>query len=175
MLFPCDNKFSEIRFSRSVPPALRDHINQQSPSPRLRRVAQDACYCFLLFFGAPNRITDDACKTRDILPTDGWLRVGRGCDQRSSGGCSAGWNTCRRRRIVWQGTLQKGSNDGAVSGIDIHRTSTQRVWKVIGGGIISCVVRKQIQQSSAAATGCTEIQGITAYRVIRVTKLSDIL
>ena len=52
---------------------------------------------------------------------------------------------------------------------------TQRVWKVINGRVIGCVVRKEIQQRSLAAAGCTEIQRVTSYRVIRIAKFADIL
>src|SRR5436190_23049063 len=50
MLLPCYVEPSEICFSRGVFSALSDHIDQQSPRPRLRCVAQGACYCFSCFF-----------------------------------------------------------------------------------------------------------------------------
>ena len=70
MLFPSHIEPSEICFSRGVFSTLSDHINQQSPRPRLRRVAEGARDCFLWFLGAANRITDGGCKTGDILPTN---------------------------------------------------------------------------------------------------------
>ena len=86
MLLPCYVEPSEICFSRRVFSALSDHVDQQSPSPRLRRVAQGPCYCFSCFFVACEwRIGNCRGKSCDILPIHGWLCASRGCNRRSSG------------------------------------------------------------------------------------------
>src|SRR3954447_5611434 len=115
MLFPFDNKVSEIRFSRSVPPALRKHINQQSPSSGLCRVAEGPGYCFLWFLGAADGSTNSSCEAGKILPTNGlativtsWLRASRIRDQRGSWSRRARRNTSSWRWPNWQRPSQNG-------------------------------------------------------------------
>ena len=182
MLLPCYVEPSEICFSRGVFSALSDHIDQQSPRPRLRCVAQGACYCFLRLLGTADRSTNGGCEAGKILPTNGlaaiitsWLCTSRIRNQRGSGGRRAGGNTSSRWWPNWQCPSQKSSYDCTVSGVDVHGPGAQRVWKAVSSSIVSSVVRKEIQQSSLAAARCTEIQRVTSYWVIRVAKLSHIL
>src|SRR6266699_3183189 len=158
MLFAFDDEACKSVSIRRIPPTLSDHVDQQSPSSCLCSVAKSTCYRFLLLLSTANRSTDGLYKPRYIPPTNGWLGGSRVRNQGSSGGRSAGGNTWRCWRLVWQSSLQKRSNDPLISSVDVHRHGAQRVWKVISSGVISCVVRKEIQESSVAATGCIEIQ-----------------
>ena len=161
MLLPLHNKFVRLANAsriRRIASSLRNYIDQESPSSCLRRVAQGACDRFLRLLGTADRSTNGGCKAGKILPTNGlaaiitsWLRTSRIRNQRGSGGRRAGGNTSSWWWPNWQRPSQKGSDDCTVPSVDIYRAGTQRVWKAVSSRVISCVVRKEIQQGSLAA------------------------
>ena len=50
---------------------LRDDVNQQSPSSRLRRVAQGTYHRFFLLVSTADRRSNNGCKAREVPATNG--------------------------------------------------------------------------------------------------------